>query len=194
MSSRYFTKYLKESEVILRVVRRYPLSDTPSILLAIVFILLPFFFLFLLFRQGPWGVLVFFIFFMVGVGFSGRKAILWWLDAFLITNHRIIDFDRKGLFDQTVSETTYEKIQDVSFRKKGILATIFRYGTVVIQTAGTNNELEIKNVLYPEKIQELITEIQKEEKSINSGNASSSPDVSVKNLLKILEEIKKKSL
>ena len=47
----------------------------------------------------------------IGVLAGVRQWILWNLNAFLITNQRIIDFDQSGLFHRRVSEASYEKFR-----------------------------------------------------------------------------------
>lgn len=188
MSNTYFTKYLKEGEEVIRIIKEYLFSHLFTVLISLFFIILPFFLLFPLFQRGFWGVLAFFLLLLFGIGYGTRFIIVWYYNAFVITNQRIIDFDQRGLFDKTVSESTYGKIQDVSFKKKGFFSTIFNYGTIVVQTAGTNANLEIRNVFEPEKVQELITEIQKQ----TGQKEESKEELSATELVEILEQTKKK--
>lgn len=189
MSKQYFTKHLKEGEEIVKIVRAYALSQSFKIAIIIVLVLLPFFLLFPLFQRGFWGVIAFFILLTIAVVFATRTGIIWYYNAFMITNKRIIDFDQRGLFDKTVSVATYDKIQDISFKKKGVFSTLFNYGTIVIQTAGANANLEIKNVYEPEKIQDAIMEIQKD--SLQNAQAGKE-EMSAAELIDILEQTKKK--
>lgn len=189
MTDKYFTKYLKEGEEVKKIVREYVLSHLFAIGIALFFIILPFFLIFPLFQKGFWGVMIFFFVLFFGIGLGSRLAIIWYYNAFMITNERILDFDQKGLFEKTVSESTYDKIQDVSFKMKGFFSTIFGYGTIIIQTAGTNTNLEIKNVYKPEKIQELIMKIQRE---TTQKNKETKEEMSALELVEILEQAKKK--
>jgi uncharacterized membrane protein YdbT with pleckstrin-like domain len=189
MPKEYFTKHLKEGEEIIKIVRAYALSQILKIAVIIVLVLLPFFLLFPLFQKGFWGVIGFFVLLTVAVVFTVRTLIIWYYNAFMITNKRIIDFDQRGLFDKTVSVATYDKIQDISFKKKGVFSTLFNYGTIVIQTAGANANLEIRNVYEPEKIQDAIMEIQKD--SLQSERAGKE-EMSAAELIDILEQTKEK--
>ncbi|MBU0613530.1 PH domain-containing protein [Patescibacteria group bacterium] len=189
MSKQYFTKHLKEGEETVKIVRAYILSQIFKITVIIILILLPFFLLFLLFQRGFWGVIGFFALLIIAIAFTTRSAIIWYYNAFMITNKRIIDFDQKGLFDKTVSVATYDKIQDISFKKKGVFSTVFNYGTIVIQTAGTNANLEIRSVFEPEKIQDVIMEIQRD--SLQDEKVSKE-EMSASELIDILEQTKEK--
>ncbi len=177
---------LKENEELVVIIRKFPLVFILPIIFSAVFIIAPFFFMYPLFHWSSWGVGIFFTLLIIGLFIALRTFIIYSFNVFVITNQRIIDIDQAGLFDRTVSETTYDKIQDVSFRRKGISQTLWRYGSVVIQTAGQQANIELIGVKNPEKIQQLITEIQKE---TVSKNQISSEDIA--NLLANLESLKK---
>jgi len=85
----------------------------------------------------------------------------WWKDIYILTNQRIINIDQKSLFNKRVSEASWDKIQDVTYEIKGILPTLFGYGTVLVQTASAEQTLLLKQIPSPADIQNLITEIQK---------------------------------
>jgi len=155
-------KRLKEGESAVLIVRKYPFVFLGHILFSSLFIIAPFFFLFPLVRWGGWGVLIFFVSLLIGIGIAVRVFVEYSFNVFLITDARIIDIDQKGFFDRTVSETTYDKIQDVSFRSHGVTQTLLRYGSVIIQTAGQQANIELHGVKNPERVQQTIIEIQRE--------------------------------
>ena len=70
----------------------------------------------------------------------------YYLDVWIVTNERITNVEQKGLFARTVSETRFFRVQDVTSEVNGILATMFGYGEVFIQTAGTVTRLQMKQV------------------------------------------------
>ncbi|MFA5128401.1 MAG: PH domain-containing protein [Patescibacteria group bacterium] len=150
---------LKAGEEIIAVVRHYGLTLWPKILAVILLLVLPFFFIFPLFKWGYWGVALFLFPILLGVIFALKIFIVWYYNAFIITNRRVIDLDQRGFFERIVSEAALETIQDVSHRRKGIWQTIFRYGDVRIQIADTDTGLEIKNVRAPEVTQQLISDL-----------------------------------
>ena len=180
----YYNKNLKEGEELIRIVRRYYLTYSFHIFLAFIIILIPFFFLYPLFRLGGWGVFFFFLMLIVGILYALRQSIIYFMNGLVITKDRIIDFDQKGLFNRVVSESSYSKIQDVSFQVKGIWQTLFNYGDIEIQTAAAQANLEIKDVAEPQKIQDLIVKIQQE-------TAKPPEDLSAQELVKMVTKIKK---
>ena len=50
-----------------------------------------------------------------------------------------------GPFDRHVTELPYSRIQRVSYRVKGLIATVFRHGSLIIESAG--NEEDRKSVV-----------------------------------------------
>lgn len=165
MFKNYLTRNLKEGEAPLKEVRRYPWSFAGAGAIAAVLTLAPFFFLFPLLRLGAWGVAVFFVSLGLGVLLLLRVVLLYYLNVLFITNLRLIDVDQHGFLNQVVSETTYDKIQDVSYSIKGIRQTLFHYGNVQIQTAGNSANLEVRHVRNPERVHELIMRVQGEHRT-----------------------------
>jgi membrane protein YdbS with pleckstrin-like domain len=155
-------KNLKADEELILLVRKYVPVFLMPILCSTVCIIAPFFFLYPLWHWGPWGIAIFFAVLLGGIFLSVRTIVIYSLNVFVITSQRIIDIDQAGLFDRTVSETTYNKIQDVSIRIKGVWQTVLHYGSIIIQTAGNQANIELMGVKNPEKLQQLITEVQKD--------------------------------
>lgn len=150
---------LKPGEEVAKVVRRYGLILWPKILAVFLLLTLPFFFLFPLFKFGPWGAAVFCFLILLGAIYGLRTFVIWYFNALVITSQRLVDIDQRGFFERVVSEVSYEKIQDVSYRRKGIWQTIFHYGNVRIRAAGATVDLEFQNIKNPEKIQEMVADL-----------------------------------
>ena len=79
----------------------------------------------------------------------------------MITDLRVIDVDQHGFFDRIVTEATYPHMEEVTYRIKGMLATIFRYGTVRIRIAGDAADIEVSAAKNPSKIQDLLNDLRK---------------------------------
>lgn len=81
----------------------------------------------------------------------------WGNDLYIVTNDRIIDTERLPLgFRSKRTETTFDKVQNVSFTIPGPIATIFDYGTVTVFTAGTEGKLDFSWVQDPKGVQQEI--------------------------------------
>jgi len=193
----------KAGEEIIAVVRHFGLTFWPQILAVALLIILPFFLLFPFFKWGYFGVALFLFLIFLGIIYALRTAVVWYYNAFVITNQRIVDIDQRGFFERIVSEAVYEKIQDVSYRRKGIWQTIFRYGNVRIQTAGADVGLEIRNVRSPGRVQELISSLahldgkkQKlvEDKNFGDPEVTSPTEEELMILMKSIEDLDEKQL
>ena len=79
-----------------------------------------------------------------------------YLDIWIVTDRRIVDIDQKGLFHREISTLRMEKVQDVTFETNGIVATVFGFGDVHVQTAGESEGFVIRGVAEPERIKNLI--------------------------------------
>lgn len=77
----------------------------------------------------------------------GAGAIMTWLilvlftyiyrqSKLIITNKNLTQIIQHGLFVRQVSELSMADVEDVSAAKKGIFATIFDYGDLLVETAG----------------------------------------------------------
>ncbi len=94
------------------------------------------------------------------IGFMLYRYINWYRDRFIITSERIIDVDQRGLFSRKVSELELDKVQNITHAVTGIAATMFNFGTIVVQSAGAG-EIALKQVGDPAGLQEEITRLVK---------------------------------
>jgi hypothetical protein len=61
----------------------------------------------------------------------------------VITDRSLIQVTQRGPFSNKASRLSYSNVEDVEADQSGLLATIFSYGTLTVQTAGT-----IENFIY----------------------------------------------
>lgn len=97
--------------------------------------------------------------------------VLYYLNLHIITDIRIVDIDQEGLFSHVVSELHLDKIEDVTSQTNGLLANIFDYGTVLIQTAGATERFEFRNVPKPAVLTKIILDLY-EQRATGSTKAS----------------------
>lgn len=84
---------------------------------------------------------------------------LYYLNIQIITNLRIVDIDQVGLFAHTVSELHIENIEDVTSKTTGLMGTIFNYGQVFVQTAGTVEHFVFENIPNPAAVERLVLDL-----------------------------------
>jgi uncharacterized membrane protein YdbT with pleckstrin-like domain len=81
------------------------------------------------------------------------------LDVWIVTNKRIIDSTQHGFFNRTISELHANRIQDVSVKIDGLIQTLFRFGDIQVQTAGTEEKFKFVQVPQPERIKNEIMKV-----------------------------------
>ncbi|MDE2311555.1 MAG: PH domain-containing protein [Patescibacteria group bacterium] len=85
--------------------------------------------------------------------------LFYYLNLQIITDLRIVDVTQEGLFSHTISELHIDKIEDVTSQTTGFFGTIFNYGNVYVQTAGTVERFEFVAVPQPNAIEKLILDL-----------------------------------
>lgn len=151
---------LRPNEKILHHARRHMVMVAVPLAFLFALLLLDAFFMAQLFRFGWIGAGVFVLVGAFCLVAALRAWLLWISNVFLVTTHRVIDVDRHGFFEWTVSEADLDRIQDVSVHKHGVLDYVFRTGAIEIQTAGSSAVLEIGHVPQPFALRARISEAQ----------------------------------
>ena len=85
--------------------------------------------------------------------------VLWYFSLYIVTDQRIRQISQKGFFKKTVVDLGLDKIQSISYGIPGILAGIFGYGTILIQTGV--GDLVISQVSHPAKIYDKLQNVTK---------------------------------
>ncbi|HLC91527.1 MAG TPA: PH domain-containing protein [Candidatus Saccharimonadales bacterium] len=83
--------------------------------------------------------------------------IAWYYSLFIVTDQRLIQITRKGLFHQTVVDLTLGQIQMVNYQIAGLQESMLGYGTIMMQTYV--GDLVIHDVHHPAKIQKEILSV-----------------------------------
>lgn len=105
---------------------------------------------------------LFFSYYLFMLTFSLNVWVDNYLDVWTLTNMRIISRNQLGWFNRTNSELELSKVQDVAVSQRGILATIFNYGDLHVQSAGATERFLLKNVPNPVKVSRFIQKLHEE--------------------------------
>jgi len=79
-----------------------------------------------------------------------------WLDVWVITNHKITIINQVGLFNRAVAEISIEKIQDIKVEITGFLQTTLNYGSLSIRTASEETSFIFEGIAGPENVKNII--------------------------------------
>lgn len=81
------------------------------------------------------------------------------LDTVIISDHRIVNNDQRGLFFRDVGELHSHRIQDVYIRTSGIIETFLNFGDITVQTAGSEKQFVFRQIPNPSKVKDTIMQV-----------------------------------
>ena len=113
---------------------------------------------------APIAVLFLSIYYLYVWLFAFHSFLDYYLDVWIVTSHRILNIEQKGLFARTVSEQKLSRIQDVTSEVKGVIPTMFNFGTVFIQTAGEQPRFIFKQIPDPYQVARKVAELSEKRK------------------------------
>jgi len=87
--------------------------------------------------------------------------IAWYYSIFIVTDKRLIQIARRGLFHKTVVDINLNQIQSMNYQISGLQETVLKFGTIMIQTY--MGDLVIHEVHHPEKVQKTIAKILRDQ-------------------------------
>lgn len=155
----------EENETILLLLRRHFVTNVPWIATTVVLLLLPFIFPFVL-RFFPFPlpeqqtIMLFMgFYYLVILGFVILNFTLWYFQAGLVTTIRVIDVDLSGILYRQISEAKIQNIEDVTYNQSGFIRSLFNYGNVLVQTAGTSENIEYDRVPRPSRVAEIVGDL-----------------------------------
>lgn len=76
---------------------------------------------------------------------------MYWQTSLLVTNKGLIQVLQHGLFNRKISRLGMSDIEDVTTEQKGLLSTLFNYGTLHIETSGELRNFAFRYTPNPNK-------------------------------------------
>ena len=80
----------------------------------------------------------------------------YYLTVWVITSLRIVDIRQKGFFSREVSSFMLTRVQDVTTDVSGVLATLFHFGRLSVETAGNDEDFAMNGISAPADIRDTI--------------------------------------
>lgn len=170
----------RSDEKLVYFLRRHPITLTGVIIGYILLLLLPIAAFTIL--QINWPQLVadpvFFpllvlagsLFFLFCWLFLFQAFLDYYLDIWIVTNHRIINMSQTGLFHREVAELRLYRVQDASASVRGFLATVLGFGRIEIQTAGEHAHFVFEDIPHPQEISKTILQLAEKDRSESIGD------------------------
>jgi len=158
---------LKQNEVVVKEIFHHPMIVIPHLIISFLILVLDFFLMYWLFLHGWWGVALFVSVILIIIFYVFRLLFLYRRNNFIITNERLIDFEQPSFFERIKNELPLCKIKSVEAKKRGLLATIFNFGNLVIYIHDYVAPLELYKISHPDDVQaELLKLLEQEEEQM----------------------------
>ncbi len=80
----------------------------------------------------------------------------YFLNAWVLTNERIVDIKQRGYFSREVSSVLLNRVQDVTTDVRGVLPSLLNIGDINVQSAGAVDKFHMHGIPKPEQMRDLI--------------------------------------
>lgn len=109
-------------------------------------------------KSGETGILVVVVLaFGVLVGlFLLVETVIYRQNDLLVTQSSVTEVTQRSLFNRETSRIDMEDVEDVTSHQSGILPSIFNYGTLIIETAGEQNNFKFSYCPNPAQTARII--------------------------------------
>lgn len=146
-------------EEIILVLRAHPITQLPWIInSAILFTLLVLFnfsFLTTYITSAQLLYINIFIFIMI-LSYMFFNFLSYFFNVGIVTNKRVLDFDYYVIIYKEFTEAKLARVEDITAKSGGYFASLFNFGDVFIQTAGTEANIEFLKVARPQDVVDII--------------------------------------
>lgn len=149
-------------EPVILVLRAHPVTQIPWIFNIFVgFIMLMILDLILPNFLGPNQMIMLNIMVIVFLlSYGWLNFLLYYYNVGVITHKRVLDIDFYSILHREVSETRLNRVEDITSKTSGYFGSLFNYGTVFVQTAGAEVNIEFIDVPDPTNAVKIINQLQ----------------------------------
>ncbi|KKP61720.1 MAG: hypothetical protein US48_C0009G0001 [Candidatus Levybacteria bacterium GW2011_GWA2_37_36] len=151
----------EDGEKIYLLLRSHPFTQLRWVLTSILFFIL--FFVFNFFPQSFFNlgqILIINLFFIVFIlSYIWFNILNWYFNVGIITNKRVIDIDFYAVLYKEITNAQLGRIEDTTVKSGGYIESFFDYGSIFVQTAGTEANVEFINVPHPSDAVQIINKL-----------------------------------
>ncbi|KKP34472.1 MAG: hypothetical protein UR23_C0037G0013 [Candidatus Roizmanbacteria bacterium GW2011_GWA2_32_13] len=105
-------------------------------------------------------VLIINIFFIVFIlSYIWFNVLNWYFNVGIVTSKRVIDIDFYAVLYKEITVAQLGKIEDITVKSGGYFESLFDYGSIFIQTAGTEANVEFIDVPHPSDATQIINKL-----------------------------------
>ncbi len=149
---------LRPDEQQLQVYRRHELTLTPVVLQVFALIFIPWYFgaEYDFVFSVPWHTDLFLLGTLAVAAYAAQRFVIWYMNYYIVTSERLLHIRHINAFKRIITETSFDRILNVSYRTTGFFSTLFHYGDVSVQAVGMDQPFLIKSVPHPEQVKDYI--------------------------------------
>lgn len=82
---------------------------------------------------------------------------VYYLDAWIVTDRRIVNVEQRGLFRRVVTSWRMERVQEVTTHVNNIIETLLGFGSIVVETAGPSDQFaRMEGIPNPGRVQNIV--------------------------------------
>lgn len=159
----------KQHESIILFLRSHFITNVSWIVVSLILIILPIIILTFVptFRidflssptPGRFTAIYILFYYLIVFSYVFLSFLSWFYNVFIVTTERIIDIDYYDIVVHNMAATTLSHIEDVNYTQSGFIPTLFNYGNLFVQTAGTERNFEASSIPKPREATDIITEL-----------------------------------
>ncbi len=161
----YFSGQDRGEEIVL-IIRQHPIILFPSVVVALLLLLGSFVVASVLANYGLLGsksisgAVAFLVLVTLVILTSVFSTFLrWFYTLNIVTTKRIVDLDFHDVIKHVFTEARLERVEDISHKPMGLWSSIFDFGDVFVQTAGTRMNIIMNSVPRARDIQDTIYDL-----------------------------------
>lgn len=159
----------KEGESIILFLRSHFVTNISWIIFAIILValppiitlLLPLFRIDFLSSQTParFTTIYVLLYYLMVSSYVFISFLHWFYNVFIVSTKRVVDIDYSDIVIHNIAITNLNHIEDVNYTQSGFIPTLFNYGNIFVQTAGTERNFEALSIPKPRKATHIIGDL-----------------------------------
>lgn len=151
----------EDGEKVYLLLRSHPFTQIGWILSSILFFIILFisnFFLPNFFNLGQIFIINL-IFSVIILSYILFNILNWYFNVGIVTGKRVIDIDFYAVLYKEITNAQLGKIEDTTVKSGGYIESFFDYGSIFVQTAGTDANVEFLDVPHPSDAVQIINKL-----------------------------------
>jgi len=151
----------EEGEKVYLLLRSHPFTQIGWFLSSILFFIILFIFNFFLPNFLNFGqiFIINLFYFIIICSYIWFNILNWYFYVGIVTSKRVIDIDFYAILYKEITNAQLGKIEDTTVKSGGYLESFFDFGSIFIQTAGTEENIEFLDVPHPSDAVQIINKL-----------------------------------